>query len=410
MKLPAEEEKLRLRFEAGRVFTPATPVDEKDLFAGRRAQLNAVIDAISQRGQHVIIFGERGVGKSSLANVIPGFLRAAEKLVLSPRVNCDSSDTYSTLWRKVFHQIVVSKEKEKPGFRGEKTVELETMLQQLPKKISPDLACRTLSDVSSLGLLIVIIDEFDRMDKELTRVFADTIKMLSDHAVPATIILVGVADSVDQLIEEHESIERSLVQVALPRMTSSELHEIVSKGLQRLALSIEPSAINHICRLSQGLPHYTHLLGLYSVHAAIEEGKKEIGLRHVNSAIEMGISKAQASIMDLYHKATKSPRKESLFPRVLLACALAKSDELGYFSAGDIRKPLGRIMGKPYEIPLFARHLHDFCEPARGPALHKKGEKYSIRYRFTNPLLQPYVIMKGLASGLVNPTLLEELG
>jgi Holliday junction resolvasome RuvABC ATP-dependent DNA helicase subunit len=33
------------------------------------------MDAINQQGQHVLIYGERGVGKTSLANVLSGFLK-----------------------------------------------------------------------------------------------------------------------------------------------------------------------------------------------------------------------------------------------------------------------------------------------------------------------------------------------
>jgi hypothetical protein len=45
--------------EAARVFTPAAPVSESDLFAGRMAQLRKVIDAIVQRGQHAIYSVEK---------------------------------------------------------------------------------------------------------------------------------------------------------------------------------------------------------------------------------------------------------------------------------------------------------------------------------------------------------------
>jgi hypothetical protein len=45
-----------------------------------------------------------------------------------------------------------------------------------------------------------------------------TIKTLSDNAssIKTTLILVGVADSVDELIGEHQSIERAIKQVPMP--------------------------------------------------------------------------------------------------------------------------------------------------------------------------------------------------
>lgn len=65
-----------LSMEASRVFTPAAPIDDRALFAGRTVQVVNVLDAVNQKGQHAIIFGDRGVGKTSLANVLASFLPA----------------------------------------------------------------------------------------------------------------------------------------------------------------------------------------------------------------------------------------------------------------------------------------------------------------------------------------------
>jgi hypothetical protein len=103
---------------------------------------------------------------------------------------------------------------------------------------------------------------------------------------------------------------------------------------------------------------------------------------------------------------SRSARRESQFEQVLLACALAEKDELGYFTASAVRDPLSRIMGKRYEIPAFARHLNQFSEPVRGQVLQKTGESNRYFYRFTNPLLQPFVILNGLAHDLISEELI----
>ncbi|MDE0209154.1 MAG: hypothetical protein OXJ64_04655, partial [Boseongicola sp.] len=76
-------------------------------------------------------------------------------------------------------------------------------------------------------LLIVIIDEFDRLSRKVAGQMADTIKMLSDYAVPATLVLVGVADTVSDLIQEHTSVERALIQIPMPRMSTEEIRAII---------------------------------------------------------------------------------------------------------------------------------------------------------------------------------------
>ncbi len=132
---------------------------------------------------------------------------------------------------------------------------------------------------------------------------------------------------------------------------------------------------------------------------------KNIALEDVRVAVGMAVSKAQQSIIGAYHTATSSPR-ETLFPQVLLACALAKKNNLGYFSAVDVRKPMSKIMGKPYDIPSFSRHLNIFCEETRGPILQRTGQKKRYRYRFDNPMMEPFVTMNGLAEGLITEDIL----
>ena len=46
-------------------FHTGSPVNGRDLFAGRLDQLQKLMDGVSQRGYHAVLFGER-VGKTSL--------------------------------------------------------------------------------------------------------------------------------------------------------------------------------------------------------------------------------------------------------------------------------------------------------------------------------------------------------
>ena len=101
---------------AARYFTPTAPIDEKELFAGRRDQVQSVIDVVNQRGQHAVLFGERGVGKTSLANMTSKFL-TVDPLICS-RVNCDGLDNFGAVWRKLFNEIEMVAVSKEIGFNG----------------------------------------------------------------------------------------------------------------------------------------------------------------------------------------------------------------------------------------------------------------------------------------------------
>src|SRR4051794_10335809 len=99
------EQRNELAIRVGTVFTPAAPINRNELFAGRKDQLLRVLDAINQRGQHAVIYGERGVGKTSLANILTVHLRAPNGILIAPHVTCAKGDDYSSIWRKVFTEI-----------------------------------------------------------------------------------------------------------------------------------------------------------------------------------------------------------------------------------------------------------------------------------------------------------------
>jgi hypothetical protein len=244
----------------------------------------------------------------------------------------------------------------------------------------------------------IFIDEFDRLASNDDRLlFADTIKTLSDELPHATVVLVGVADDVEQLIAEHQSIERALVQIHMPRMSHAELSEIVTGGIERARLTIARDAVETIARLAQGLPHYAHLLGQLSARIALEDLRTSVRLRDVNEAVAEAIEKTQQTVRETYRRATEE-NGDAIFSEVVLACALADSDEFGFFAVSDVAIP-----GQEGDA---AKYLDALSGPEHGSLLQRRGSA-NPRYRFVNPLLQPSVLMRGLADGTVAPELLR---
>lgn len=391
-----------LALQVSKVFTPAAPVDKAQLFAGRTTQVRKVVDAISQRGQHAIIFGERGVGKTSLANVIADLLQDLGDTLLTPHINCDSGDDFNTLWHKVFHEVRLVQEIPSAGFGEGSREDLALLADRLPKRVTTGDIRRLLAPVAAEFVVVIILDEFDRLPSGAVRAMvADTIKMLSDHSEGVTLVLLGVADSVDELIAEHQSVERSLVQIPMPRMSPDELKEILTKGLGSLDMNADERALGRITNLSRGLPHYTHLLGLHSARQAIDRHSLTIEANDVELAIQRALDDATQSTKSAYYTATRSQKKDALYRQALLACALTETDSLGYFQPADVREHMADIIGEPVTQATYHNHLREFCEPERASILQRTGGERKWRYRFGNPLMQPFVIMKGYTDGMI---------
>lgn len=393
-------------FQASQVFTPRSPIDQRSLFAGRVEQRRQIVDVVNQKGEHAILFGERGVGKTSLASVLAQFL-GKQSSVVAPRVNCDSKDTFESVWKKAFEEIELVKSIQPLGFNRNETDQPYSASELLGDDISPDSIRRALTRLATGALPIFMFDEFDRLPLEPRRAFADTIKNLSDHSVEATVIIVGVADSVSQLIEQHQSVERALRQIPMPRMSPEEITEIINTGLQQLKMTIDSSALTKISKLAQGMPHYAHLLGLNAARTALDNQQNEITKEIVEQAVDAAIAGAYQSVRDDYDRAIWSNRKDNLFGDVLLSCALAEKNEGGFFAAQNVRAPLRQITGKEYEIPSFAQHLNEFSDANGRNVLKKVGTTRLFRYRFLSPLLQPFVIMQGLKKKRITSAMID---
>lgn len=82
------DEKNTLIAEISVAFRPSAPIDRCSLFAGRSKESDSIINAVFQAGQHAILYGERGVGKTSLAKVLAELLsKAGMKTVHSDTIN-----------------------------------------------------------------------------------------------------------------------------------------------------------------------------------------------------------------------------------------------------------------------------------------------------------------------------------
>lgn len=409
--LPEAEAK-QLNLAAGKVFTPTTPISHREFFAGRWDEITALVDAVAQIGLHVALYGERGVGKSSLANVVPIILQVFDKDATPPRptprisvrVNAHSTDTFSHVWRRLLDQITWEEDTPTIGFKptpGKKRIPIREAYG-----LGDDLTIEVVRGVlSSMPGSVFVIDEFDRISQNHVTDFTDLIKDLADSGIDSTVVLVGVAETVDALIKDHASISRSLIQIHLRRMSTEELRAIVQNAEKSLQIAFESGARESIVMMSQGLPHWTHLIGLHAVRSAAERRSRLVTKQDVATAFKEAIKAADHSITQAYANAIRSAHKGALYQQVLLACAIAAAQDAdggGYFKPSSLVDPLTVILRRDsaVEIATFNKHLGEFCENKRA-VLERTGLARGYRYRFCNPLMPSFVLIRGIAEKLI---------
>ncbi len=399
---PARDRYIEYLARCEQAFHPFAPIDLPEFFAGRVQQIKRLDAEISAPGRHVAIFGERGVGKTSLAQLAYFFLRRNEEDMYF--VSCQKTTTFDALFSEVLKgagvELVlngVESEGERHGSLGVGPAQLggkRRMRQRFrtlttERRIQPRLLLDQFGEREGL----IVIDEYDRVEDTQTHTrVAELIKHFSDARSKTKIILVGVAETLTQLIGEHESLSRSLGQIKLDRMSDDELREIINRGENQLDTSVKNQIKHRIVRLADGFPYFVHLLCRHAARLAAnvlleaEDAKPVVADDEYSQGLRGALENAEHSLVDQYQKAVVTTRRESeKFELVLSALALSSDREV---QVGSIASYAELLTGKHYANSAFNYHLGELVKPDRGSILVRIREGF---YGFMNPLMRPYI-------------------
>ncbi len=110
---------------------------------------------------------------------------------------------------------------------------------------------------------MVVVDEFENLPSaEDRQLFAELIKQLSDRKVPVTLVFCGIGKSLDDLLLGHASSHRYLheVQLPTPPLNHGQRWEIIDNAAAKLRLTVNSDSRLRIAQVSDGFPHYIHLI------------------------------------------------------------------------------------------------------------------------------------------------------
>jgi Cdc6-like AAA superfamily ATPase len=282
------------RLNLRNAYTPAQPITDRRMFAGRSEVLTALIRAIEDQRLHVIIYGERGIGKTSLLHVLSQSARDARYLTVY--ISCGATADFEEMFRAIASQIPLLYHS---GYgptspQGEQGGTFGDLVPDGP--ISPRTASDLLSKVVGTRVL-VLLDEFDRVeDTNFRRSIAELIKDLSDRSVRVQLVVAGVAANLTELIEHLPSIQRNIFALQAPKMTAREIRDLVTQGERLTGLSFSEKAITFIAAAANGFPFLASLLTHHAAIAAVQEERLEVTDDDVSAAIAETLTEFQGRI------------------------------------------------------------------------------------------------------------------
>jgi hypothetical protein len=381
-----QQEKIHLINE---IFTPSSPIENKDLFFGRHNELEQIRETLNEKGQHAVMFGPRGAGKTSIANMVQYLFDN----LLTIKITCHRNDNFKTIWERALRKIKFMDQVLSPGYIPNGKSELVSINVPDIERINPTEIENILSEIEVN--ILFIFDEFDAIrNGEVRAQMADMIKLFSDNQPHVTILIVGISQSVDKLIGEHQSIERCIRQVEVSLMCEKDSKELVRDNLQLLGLSIKKPILDKMIDLSSGFPNYLHLLCKYAATEAILKEKTEISEPFFNLAVQKSIDNSDYSLRNAYQKATTSASYTSELAHVLLSCALSETDQDNSFSSSNVLSQYIKISGSVNTESVINQNLILLCKREKAEILTRLGRQKNSRYRFRKPLLKAYVKLK----------------
>ena len=358
-------------------FTPTRPIQSEAALVGRRRQVERAISAIQLERANLAIFGERGHGKTSLANVVSALAEAAGYGVV--RYSCSAGASFSDLIGSVLDRVP-------PRFLRRAAADPAEA-----KPVSGPLPAWTVAEVTAVleriraGHLLVFIDEFDRLtDDHAKRDMTELLKNCSDLALRVSFVLVGVAESLDELLALHRSIHRSLVAIPLPLLIDTDLIVLITQGCARLGLRLDPAPQAALLLLSHQSPYYAQLLSLHATDATLRRGDTTVTLADVAAAAQRVMDDTRAAFEPLLYRLPAGPAASAL----LYAAARAPSDGFGWFAATEVT-----LSGcADLEAALSA-----LTRPETGPILRVRGAPGRAAFAFAQPNLRNYVLLRQVA-------------
>lgn len=283
-----------LRARMRRAFTPSQPVSDLRMFAGRQDLLRSMIRAIETQHLHVVLYGDRGIGKTSTLHVLSELAVRAGYLVCY--TSSGENSDFDEIFRSVLSEVPLLYHSDFDPATGEAegASTFSSMLPATPLSVAD--VTRIMGKLTGTKLL-VILDEFDRCESVgFRRSMAELIKNLSDRSLPVQIIIGGVAGNLAELLEYLPSIRRNIIGLPMPSMTQDELKEIVQIGSSLSGLPYDPDAIALIAENANGSPYLGSLLGQHAGVAALDRSGDTVSQEDVSTAVALALREMELRI------------------------------------------------------------------------------------------------------------------
>ena len=399
------------------VFTPgAPPLKEHNVYVSRDAAEKA-LNKYVQRHQVPVVWGEYGVGKTSL---VKHFFQDAEKAGRLVYVASVAGLTLPEVFRAVLEHLNYSVEVSSStadtigvdgGFdlkvvkataKGDNT---DTRNRQLVVTSPTDVGMNNLMREQGLT---VVLDEMHKAGDDLRAALVDWIKATRADPGKFNLVLVGTSTDAGRLVALDQGIDRYVKEMAVDLMTDDEARYIVDEGFRRLGLKVESELRERLVRSAAGAPTIVQALCLDAAESAVERSDgKDVLEADVKFAVSTYLKENTGRLYDHYFRAIETTGQRRYRKQILRAVAVTPMD---YATMDDIRTGVSESLSEDIPAQSLSGPLRDLRKAEFGSILKDvdrdvSGQRIRNLTAFTDPMMKSFVrFMNNLdQTGLMPP-------
>jgi type II secretory pathway predicted ATPase ExeA len=375
------------------VFTPTElPLADTNVYASRQEPERA-LDRAVRRGRVPVVFGEFGVGKTTL---VRRFFREEDyedRLVYIPSVDGrELSDLFRVVLEKLDYTVELERTQRASGGLNLSVVAVEAGAESTRRIVVDSPTDERIIDIMNERGVVLVVDEMHKATDSLRQDLASFVKAARGRAgAEPPIVLIGTTLDAEQLVRHDPGIDRFVSELMVAPLTDEESHFIVSEGFQNLGILIAPELAEMVVRTAAGAPTIVQTVCLDMADFALDEGRREVTEEDYRSAIRRYLTEHGRRLAALYmrsieHQGTRRYRKQ-----ILRALSGMPQD---FATMEDIRARVSEQLG--VDVPPTAlsgplRALKEGDEPVLQDVERTGGQRVYNLTAFRDPMMKSFI-------------------
>ncbi|CAM4228756.1 DNA-binding protein [Bordetella tumbae] len=394
------------------VVNAATPIRSVEHLKGRDQKLEEIQRALYAAGRHIFVYGDRGVGKSSLAATAAYQYQSSDAEPIF--VSGSPDDTFQSIIANIAVQALGRSKVQSKNKRETASISFRGLQWSSTNEIS---ATDLIGQVKSIGdaseLLkqasaahsdkpTVVLDEFDMIKNVDERAkFASLLKQLGDQSINLKFFITGVGPSCQELLGAHPSTHRQLATFELMRLGFEGRREIVQEAASAFDFELDDDVNWRIALISDGYPYYIHLIVEKMLWAAFDSNSDDpkLGWDEFHTGLRVAVEETNADLKKPYMKAVlyRPPELEDI------VWSTADGDDL-FRDSKSMFSSYEHVISKRLDRPTVDRSKYgDYLRKLRTTvygSILKPIAGRSGWYEYSEKMLRGYVRMQAEANGV----------